>query len=186
MAVAVDLGTPRPTAQKPEVEDHVFDPSATRAIRTLRGNLFWELLTRIAKPKLVDIFGPDLIKRGARSCAVDVGRGIASLGCLVPHPYPELFLSSRPDKPDQIRLVFTDGEFDLNCGVTDIRLYGDDHVTPDTKEVERFVKRLKSSIGLILCVGLTRPYASFPDFSPVHWLQVNNIHLQDDPIWQLG
>ena len=83
-------------------------------------------------------------------------------------------------------LVFTDGEFDLNCGVTDIRLYGNDHVTPDTKEVERFAKRLKSSIGLIICVGLTRPYASSPDFNPVHWLQVNNIHLQDDPIWQLG
>ncbi|HXH09492.1 MAG TPA: hypothetical protein VNP04_06995 [Alphaproteobacteria bacterium] len=83
-------------------------------------------------------------------------------------------------------MVFTDGNLDLDCGVTDIRLYGNDHVTPNTKEVERITKRLKSSAGLILSVGLTRPFAGSPDFPPVHWLQVNNIHLRDDPAWQLG
>ena len=93
---------------------------------------------------------------------------------------------NRPGKPSQIRMQFSDGDYVLDCGVTDIRLYRDDHVTPDTKRVERVAKRLKSATGLILSVGLTRPYASSPDFSPVHWLQVNNIHLQDDPIWQLG
>jgi hypothetical protein len=168
MAVVVDLGIPRPIPQKPEVEDHVFDPSETRTIRTLRGNQFWALLTRIAKPKLVDIFGPDLTKRGARSCAVDVGRGIASLGCLVAHPHPKLFLRPRLGKPDQIRIALTDGDLDLDCGVTDIRLYGDDHVTPNAKEVQRIAKRLNSSMGLILSVGLTRPYAGSPDFNPVH------------------
>lgn len=186
MAVVVDLATPQPTPQEPEVEDYVFEPSKAKAIRTLGANQFWKLLTRIAKPKLIDIFGADLIKRGSTSCAVDVGKGIASLGCLVPRSRPFLFLRERQGKSSQIRIRFGDGDFDLDCGVTDIRLYRDDHVTPDTKLVEQVAKRLKSNIGLILSVGLTRAYASSPDFRPVHWLQVNNIHLQDDPLWQLG
>ena len=80
----------------------------------------------------------------------------------------------------------SDGYFQLDLGVTDIRLYGADHVTPDTKIVRRVVKRLQGGSETILSVGLTRAYASSPDFNPVHWLQVNNVHLKDDPLWQLG
>jgi hypothetical protein len=99
-----------------------------------------------------------------------------------PQPFPAQEAKQAKSSPP----LFSDGEFDLDCGVTDIRLYGDDHITPNTKQVEHITKRLKSAPGLILSVGLTRAYASSPDFSPVHWLQVNNIHLQDDPLWQLG
>ncbi len=186
MAVVVDLGTPTPAPQKPETEDHIFDPSQIKANRTLGASQFWKLLARLARPKLVDIFGPELVRRGGRSCAVDVGKGSASLGCLFLRTRPNLFLRERPAKPSQIRLQFSDGDFHLDCGVTDIRLYRDDHITPDTRLVEQIEKHLKGDVGLILSVGLTRPYASSPDFAPVHWLQVNNLHLQDNPTWQLG
>ena len=80
----------------------------------------------------------------------------------------------------------TDGELDLDLGVTDIRLYGEDHVTPDRETVNRLAKRLADGTVVVLSMGLTRPFAGSSNFAPVHWLQVNNIHLEDDPIWQLG
>ena len=79
-----------------------------------------------------------------------------------------------------------DGDYDLDLSVTDIRLYQADHVAPNTDLVARIERRLNSDTGVILSVGLTRPFASSPDLPPMHWLQVNNIHLNDDPTWQLG
>jgi hypothetical protein len=37
----------------------------------------------------------------------------------------------------------------------------------------------------ILSVGLTRPWQKRGDDAERHWLQLNNIHLRDDPLWQL-
>lgn len=37
---------------------------------------------------------------------------------------------------------------------------------------------------IILSVGLTRPFAPEGFQNPVHWLQVNNIHVPIDPLWQ--
>jgi hypothetical protein len=46
-------------------------------------------------------------------------------------------------------------------------------------------ERLKSGVEAILSVGLTRPWQKRGDTAERHWLQVNNIHLKDDPLWQL-
>lgn len=186
MGVIVDLGAVKATPQKPEVEDHVFDLAKLNAAGTDEPAKFWRRLQQVARTRLRDIFGDALIPRGASSCAVDVGKGDASLGCLVPHQPPELYIRSRPGRSDQIRMRVSDRYFHLDLGVTDIRLYDADHVTPDTKVVRRVVKRLQGGLETILSVGLTRAYASSPDFNPVHWLQVNNVHPKDDPLWQLG
>ena len=37
----------------------------------------------------------------------------------------------------------------------------------------------------MLGVGLTRPFAPTAGEPPLHWLQVNNLHLEDDPAWRL-
>jgi hypothetical protein len=37
----------------------------------------------------------------------------------------------------------------------------------------------------ILGVGLTRRYHPSPDQPERHWLQVNNLHVAADPLWQL-
>lgn len=186
MAAVVDLGNATPAGSKPEVEDYVFDPSKANFVKNFAEEKFWRLLTELAQLKLSTIFGEALKSRGSKSCAVDVGRGKASLGCLGPISHSKLYLRPRSGKPDQIRIMVKDGEFDLDLGVTDIRLYGDDHVTPNPEIVKRIAKRLVQDCGALLSVGLTRSFASSVDFSPVHWLQVNNIHLEDDPARQLG
>jgi len=186
MRVVVDLGTPRPSRRKPEVEDYVVDLSRVKTMGTLRAGRFWSLLTQIAKPRLKDVFGDDLTAVGSESYAVEVGKGSASLGCIVPMGHPTLYIRKRSDRPSQIRLRFNDGVFYPDCGVTDIRLYGDDHVTPNEGLVKDVAERLQSNVAVVLSVGLTRAYASRPEFDPVHWLQVNNIHFEDEPTWQLG
>lgn len=174
------------TPQRPEVEDYVFDRAKLKAAGTYDPAKFWRVLRQVARTRLRDIFGDALIPRGASSCAVDVGKGNASLGCLVPSEPPSLYVRPRPGRSDQIRMRVSDGHFHLDLGVTDIRLYGADHVTPDTKVVRRVDKGLQGGSETILSVGLTRAYASSPDFKPVHWLQVNNVHLKEDPLWQLA
>jgi len=182
MASLVDLSACEHTPSRPEVEDYLIDVSRLRFIRTFENQEFWRMLTRIARPRLSQIFGNDLTRRGPQSCGVDVGAGEASLGCLLPSGRPHLYLREDEGKP-KIRIEITDEEFDLDLAVTDIRLYGDDHVAPNPVEIERVANRLSSGVGVVLSVGLTRPY---PPSSPLHWLQVNNIHLEDDPAWQLG
>jgi hypothetical protein len=52
--------------------------------------------------------------------------------------------------------------------------------------MQRVAERIVGGTGLLLSVGLTRPFSNSPSSPPVHWLQVNNIHLEDDPTWRLG
>lgn len=186
MAVVVNLGTPRPLQRKPQTEDYLVDLSKVRTIGTLPDKNFWKLLVRNSETKLRNIFGEDLLQIGGNSYAVEVGKGSVSLGCLIPGRNPHIYIRRRSDRGDQVRMRFSDGDLYLDCGITDMRLYGEDHVSPDERTVQRVAERLQGDMQVILSVGLTRAYASGPDFEPVHWLQINNIHLEDDPTWQLG
>ena len=176
----IELGPSKHVGKPPEIEDHEFDPRNMQALGSLAAPRFWNMLTQMAKTDLASIFGADLRPAGARSCGVDMGKGAASLGCLVPKERPRVYLRTRPDKPPQIRIQFTDGKFDVDVGVTDIRLYGEDHATPDAAAVDALMKRLSGSDPVILSVGLTRPFTPKDDTAPMHWLQVNNIHFKDD------
>jgi hypothetical protein len=115
----------------------------------------------------------------------DLGTGTASLGVLVPLGRPRLSLDTKPDGREVVRLQVWDGELRLDLSVTDLRLYSDDGATPDAVKVREVAQRLDRGVPALLCVGLTRPFASRPNDAPVHWLQVNNIHLADDPCWRL-
>jgi hypothetical protein len=81
---------------------------------------------------------------------------------------------------------FSDGALKVDVSVTDIRLYGTDHLTPDETMVEQVNERIRQGVNVILSVGLGRQYAAAPGVAPRHWLQVNNIHLADQPVWLLG
>jgi hypothetical protein len=44
--------------------------------------------------------------------------------------------------------------------------------------------RIEAGVEVILSVGLTRAWRKQNDTAERHWLQVNNIHLKDDPLWR--
>ena len=138
-----------PNPQRPEIEDHIFSPSSVRKMDTFSKKQFWRLVNQMVKRKLSDIFGTSLEMRGAKSCAVDVGKGEASLGCFLPDSQPKLYVQPRKGKPDQIRIQINDGCFDLDIGVTDIRLYGEDHAASNKKVVKNVVGRLREGEDVI-------------------------------------
>jgi len=185
MAMEVDLGTVKPVPQAPELEDHIFYPANSILKRKWKAEEFWQLLNRIAKPRLKDIFGQDLCKIGRDSCGVERGRGQASLGCLILKDTPSIDINQRQGKPDQVRMKISDSEFELDLGVTDIRLYQKDHVTPNHVLISKLVNRFAKSKGIILGMGLTRPFATRNGQTPIHWLQINNIHFLEDPVWRM-
>ena len=83
----------------------------------------------------------------------------------------------------KIRLRLTDGAYTAWLSVTDLRLYKDDQVTPRPELVGQIAARIAKGARVIVAVGLSRPWQKLDDTAERHWLQVNNIHLEDDPAW---
>lgn len=186
MATVVDLGTIRPVPQPPQLEDHEFTPWHARAVQQIEPTLFGEMLGYLAKSTLRELFGPALRPAGWNHAIVSVGEGTSSLGCLAPTGRPHLTAEERDGRAPSIRLKFTDGFFRLSLSVTDLRFWEEDHVTPRYDLVNDVSHRLERGVPILLSVGLTRPFSSRDEDPPVHWLQVNNIHLEDHPTWRLS
>ena len=70
--------------------------------------------------------------------------------------------------------------------MTDLRLFGDDHATPEPARLRAAARWIADSRDVLLSVGLTRKFRSSERHEYRHWLQVNNIHLKEDPTWALG
>ena len=176
----VELGSASHAGHAPELEDHRFDPSSTRWLFDDDPDDFWDALDGVAWRSLAEIFGPEL-ELWDESGTVDIGEGRASLGCLKPEKQPWLYVDHR----GTVRLVLDYLIPSVDLSVNDLRLYEADHRTPRRDLVGSVQRRLKSGVEAILSVGLTRPWQKRGDTAERHWLQVNNIHLEDDPLWQL-
>jgi hypothetical protein len=189
IANVVDLGAVERRPKPPHVEDHVFSARNAEFLDRLGAEEFWALLYAVSKPRLRDIFGEELRSMGRSSCGAPAGQGKTSLGCFWPSrrqrpPYVERGRDGRL----RVRIRIDDGELCRAVAVNDLRLYREDLATPDTAALGRIADRLRSPGAVILSVGLTRAFSSSTqrEDEPVHWLQVNNVHLEDDPAWQLG
>lgn len=188
MATVVDLGLTRPVPSPPEVEDRELTWWHARATRLVEPELFWSMLQFVARPSLAALFGPELRtigRAGSRRAVTDLGAGCASLGVLIPRAQPRLTLGTKPDGRSVVRMALADGDSSLDLSVTDLRLYADDGARPDAETIRDVAGRLARGVPVLLSVGLTRPFSARPDEPPLHWLQVNNIHLEDDPAWRL-
>ena len=179
LGAVVALGAVHTAGSPPEVEDRRFEPKRARRLRTLDGPAFWRLVRDAAQPSLAAIFGPELRPAG-RAAALPTGHGIASLGCLMPAMPPQLAL----DPAGKLRCTLADGALTANVSVTDLRLYEDDYTTVRRDALDRVAARLAAGVPAILSVGLTRAFQKPEGGEALHWLQVNNLHLEDEPLWQ--
>ena len=175
----VELGPTQPSGTAPETEDHTFDPGRLVSVRELSPASFWQLLTTVSCDKLADIFGNDL-KAQRNGCAVDEGQGNASLGCLRTATPPSISIN----RWGKIRAQVDDGTFDVDLSVTDLRLYGRDQTTPRANVIADVQRRIHGGVRVILSVGLARAFQVSGDTARRHWLQVNNLYLEDDPAWK--
>lgn len=171
----VDLGETRFVGKVPEIEDRQFEASAAKPLDRVPVDEFWQLLNELAADSLADIFGRDLQPVGEASCGVLEFQGLRSLGCYWAHR-PSLHLQTTADHP-RIRFGFDEDSRRYQVPVTDIRMYGDDHVTPDATVVDRLSRALENQTRVLVSVGLSRAYKRTDQHPAVHWLQINNIYL---------
>jgi hypothetical protein len=176
----LDLGPTTNVGHAPELEDRRFDPTGARWLYDEAADDYWNALQAVAQDNLEGIFGPAL-ELWDESGTVDVGEGRASLGCLKPEKQPWMYVDHR----GTVRLVLDYLMPSVDLSVTDQRLYERDGRTPRRDLVQDLQKRLESGAEAILSVGLTRPWQKRGDTEERHWLQLNNIHLEDNPLWQL-
>lgn len=179
IAVVVDLGATQPRGRPPETEDHVFDRAQLTTVNELTAERFWKVLKSVSRKTLNEIFGKELQPQ-RRGCAVDEGTGSASLGCLLLATPPQLSINGW----GKLRIKVNDGTFDVDLSVTDLRFYKDDRHIVQPKVGADVQRRIKKDVGIIVSVGLARAFLAKDDTARRHWLQVNNIHLEDDPTWQ--
>jgi hypothetical protein len=172
----VDIGEAVPRPCPPEVEDRVFSLTGTRAVHRVDGEWFWEILDALAFDELTAVFGSALVRDGG-TASLPAGEGTASLGILQPRSRP--ILSHTFGK---LRLGIVDPELGaLSLPITDVRLYDLDRNVVDDRRATLLEDRLRRRRPL-LSVGIGRPWARNGG-EPRHWLQVNNVHLDDNPLW---
>jgi hypothetical protein len=173
----VELGRAKIIGRRPEFEDrkcHLFD---IHHIRRLDAREFYDHLLQTSRENLSAIFGPDLHSSHYKA-VVPAGNGLASLG----HLRDARNLDLRIDNFGKVRLHFENGTFNLDLGVTDVRLYNPSDFTPRCEIIEALSQKIYGRRDVILAVGLSRPFSPSEHVKSCHWLQVNNIHTQDDPL----
>jgi hypothetical protein len=165
---------PRPSP--PEVEDVAFAPQTAIGVRRVSGDELWALMTDVAESELRSIFGGELDRDG-RTASLPEGVGDASLGVM--RPRGRLLLEIEYAKP---RLRFLDPELgSLNAPVTDLRLVEPETGALDRDRVALVQDRLRRR-ECLLSIGVGHVWAR-EEGRPRHWLQINNIHLDDNPLW---
>jgi hypothetical protein len=174
----IDMGTTTFVGRMPEIEDQLFRVDELRIVREMDAGPFYELMAASATDRLTNIFGPELAPLG-RTCAIPERRGIRSLGCYWATGC-KLHLDASGEGAPRIRLACDSELGPLRLPVTDIRLFGTDHVTPDEPQIAQFASQLIGRERVLLSIGLSRAYRRAAEQSPMHWLQVNNLHLPPD------
>jgi hypothetical protein len=177
LAALVDIGRPRPTATRPEAEDHEIATRELRRVQTLDGDDYLELLDTVAEPDLEAAFGPDLQRRG-RKYAVDEGEGHASLAVIKARIRPELEI----DRYGKVQLLFKERDGPTYLSVADIRFVEADHATIRADIVDDVHARLRRGVGVYVMFGLSRAFPAKNDDQSRHWLQVNGLCLEDRPV----
>jgi len=183
----VDLGTVVSCPQRPKLEDHNY--ATAKLVRTTDPVRFYHHMQQMAVVDLQTLFGPALVITPNAGAYLPPSQGNASLGCLLPtDAKPQLFANTFNQKVKlriNLPTTFAGNAVSLNLSVTDIRMYLADHSTPDVNAIPAFNQRLKTEpfilgigVGYLMNATLHNPAA--------HWLQVNALHFEADPIRKLN
>jgi Dual OB-containing domain len=179
LGAVVDIGDPQPRPVVPEVEDVVFNPTRTRVVKHLTADTFREVLSRSSVSSLRSVFGAAIVRKSETAAAVPQHQGTASLGVLRAVD-AQIAVRKSFGKHD-IRVRFIDpGLGALSIKATDLRLWEKDQETPATSNIGRIESALDNCY---LAVGLSRAFRVSSYVGSWHWLQINNVFPERDPLW---
>jgi hypothetical protein len=170
--------------QPPEVEDCYFKLANVRVIRQLSPDEFWSYLASSARKSVVEIFGDALLLHRT-TMAIPANKGAASLGDLWVDRL-ELVIEEYNGQPKLRGRFIVDEERRLSVAVTDLRFYieADGEYRLDIHKVSKVQESLQKTRGrVVLSLGLSRAKAARDGEVPMHWLQINGVHLEEDPLW---
>lgn len=173
----VDLGEVKPAPGAPETEDHWFWPDRAKLVGALSPDDYLALIDGHCVDDITEVFGEALIRHDW-NWAVDEHEGEASLGCLRVHRRPDL----QVNEYGSLRLRLNDPEKPAFLSVTDLRFVEDDHSTLRTDVIDDVRARMRRGVHVRLMVGLARPYQASRDDRRRHWVQVNGICMEDNPL----
>lgn len=175
----VDLGTAKAIGRPPAIEDTLFAPEKASQLGRMSPPDFWDLLKVMSKTSLRDIFGAQLETDGWNA-VIKAGVGQVSLGNLILRQPPHIYVTD----DGRLRIQFSDkAGSELILAVTDVRFYEGDHWLLKRAAVEHAARWCKEGGQIILSVGLSRLWQKPSDSAPRHWLQVNNLHFENNPFW---
>ncbi len=182
----IDLGWHRfrDPPQPPEVEDCYFSLSKARLVNRVSPEEFWSDLKRSAKGSLDAIFGEQLRPRKTSlgyTLVLPTGQGKASLGDLQVEEFDLLLQEYEGELKLRGVFVFDRSKQILSLPVTDLRFYdqGKDGFQLNMEKVEKVRGKLGRT-QIILSLGFSRPFGP----ESWHWLQINGVHLESDPLWE--
>lgn len=178
VGAVVELGETTPVPSPPEVEDQRFDPAAARQIGRLKPEKYLGLLDEVAQRSIRYGFGPDLKHRGRYKFAAETGGGECSLLCVRMEEAVFLGYSAW----GSLQLRFNVAHERAYAPVTDLRFYEPDQKTVRKALVADVAARLRKRTRAWVMFGLSRPWAPPEEEIERHWLQVNGICLEDDPL----
>jgi hypothetical protein len=178
VGAVVELGETTPVPSPPEVEDQRFDPAAAEQVGRLKPEKYLGLLDSIAQRSIRYCFGPDLKHRGRYKFATEAGRGECSLLCVRMEEFIALGISDW----GSLQLRFNVAHERAYAPVTDLRFYEPDQKTIREALVADVAARLRKRTRAWVMFGLSRPWAPPEEEAERHWLQVNGICLEDDPL----
>ena len=176
VGACIDPGPTNPIGVPPEVEDHECLPHMATVTRHLSPVELWTLLSKVAVTDFSTVFGAQPVKAG-RSYHIPAGKGTASLCCMKANKDIYLFVEDRLSGKG-IRLARRKGGEFASLPVSDMRLYKSTLNYPvDEQKVQIMNDQLQTRTEALLTLGLTRPFSQDEVHEPVHWLQINGIHL---------
>ncbi len=156
-------------------DEHVITYVRAKKVAQLHPIEVWRTLGDIARPTLRSIFGDD-VQLLSHRYVIERFRARSGFGCLRIMHTATLYKGYRYAR---LRWL-SDGRI-VDCPVTDARLYDRSGAVRDHL-IAHLNERIKHGEALIVTVGLSRGFRRPGGRRELHWIQINNLYLETDPL----
>lgn len=183
----LDLGWNQERGTPPEVEDYYFKLRNMKYMSRMAVGAFWQQLESISQSSLKAVFGEEIRSQG-RTWIVPEHKGKASLGEVLVSAAQLRIEEYKGEQKLRVGFQLSSGEntSSLSVAVTDVRFYNPNKSSwqLNMNKVKLVKNMLQDGSKVILGLGLSRAKAFNEDEEATHWLQVNTIHVESNPLWQ--